>query len=127
MYVPNFFRRQLKIIDPELFVVKDESLNMYDIWKIVNVELETRFKHIRYKERRLVASYRYLNDDALANLRYRKWLGNKFETGKDPRKYLKWLKDQEKEERKKKIAVARDMQAKGWMKIYNTGRRKMFT
>lgn len=127
MYIPKYFIRELKNIDPAMYVVKDCELGAYDIWKEVEVEVPTKSKPFLYKEHRMVASFDRLNDAALADLRYRKWLGNRFETAKDPRKYWKWMKDQEKAIKAKKIETARDMQARGWMGIYNRGRKKLYT
>ena len=127
MFVPYWFRRALKIIDPKFYVVIDYDSQTYDIWKEVEIDIKTKFRWKRYKEHRMVAYFYHLNDSALADLRYRKWLGNKFETPKDPKKYWAWMRSQDKEEKKKKIEEARAMQAEGWVRIHNVGRRKMFT
>ncbi len=127
MYVPKHFLRALFIIDPEFYVVPDREAGVYDIWKEVEVEVPTKFKPFLYKEHRMVASFPHLNDDALAQLRYRKWIGNKFETAKDPRKYWKWMKSQEKEIKAKKVEAARDQQARGWVELYNWDKRKVFS
>lgn len=127
MYIPKYFIRELKNIDKALYVVKDYELGMFDIYKEVEVEVPKKLGSFLYKEHRMIDSFRYLNDDALMHLRYRKWLGNKFETAKDPRKYWKWMKDQEKKVKEKKIEEARDMQAKGWIEAYNWDKRKVFS
>lgn len=122
MYILDSFKKSLKIIDPELFVVMDYETNTYDIWK--DCEFEVGNTH--WKEERMIDSFEFLNDDALTHLRYRKWLGREYNTVDDPKRYQAWIKETNKIAIEKKHNLALDMMTRGWMKIHDHKTKKTF-
>jgi len=122
MYIPRSFLHELKIIDPELFVVQDYETGTYDIWK--DCEFDVGNKH--WKEERMIDSFERLNDDALTKLRYRKWLGRKYNVVEDPKRYHAWIKETNKVAIEKKHNLALDMMTRGFMKIHEHGTKKTF-
>lgn len=122
MYIPVWFTKALNIIDPELFVAIDYEARTYDIWK----ECEFEFGHERWKEERMIDSFERLDDNALTKLRYRKWLGRKFNIEEDPTRYHAWIKEQARIAQEKKHNLAMDMISRGWMKIHDHETKKTF-
>ena len=73
----------------------------------------------------ILAVFRKLNERALSNLRERKFMGIKYSG--DPKKYLNYLNDLNKESKKKKRSLAMEMMAEGYVRIHQLERRKIFT
>lgn len=97
--VPNrCFLRDLKIVDTGLYVIYDGETDTFDIYKNVD---KTMGK-LRWSEVRMIDSFRYLNDAALTQLRYRKHLGRKYETPVSPNRYIDAM-DRAAKEKKAKI------------------------
>ncbi len=122
MHILPSFLKALKIIDPEFFVVQDHETGTYDIWKDCTFE----FSKERWKEERMIESFERLDDDALTKLRYRKWLGRKFNVENDPKRYHAWMKEQARVAMEKKHNLAMDMISRGWMKINDHNTKKTF-
>jgi hypothetical protein len=61
-----------------------------------------------------------LDQRAIDNLRYRRWVGQRY-LG-NPEAYLRWLKQEELEAKAKEKEIARDMMAEGFMKAYKMQR-----
>ena len=119
--IPDWFERELKVLDDSYFVEYHRNYNYYVIKKKLN-KLERGY----LKETEVwLATFPRLNDRAMANLRYRKWLGRKLEG--EPEKYFRYLKNLNKEAKEKAKELGYEMMAEGLMKIHQYERRKIFT
>ena len=121
MRPPNWFTKELKIIDDTYYVVFNKRYEYYEIKKEMNVIKDGRLVVVKPT----LAVFRRLNDRALNNLRERKYTGRKFSA--DPMKYLSYLNSLNKEAKAKKRELALEMMSHGYMAIHNLGRRKIFT
>ena len=123
MIVPNWFSRELKIIDPLYFV---EWNTHYEYWEIKR-KMTERYVDVRKGiaikfVNPTVGVFRYLNDTALNNLRERKYLSRRY----PGTKYVDWLLSQAKDAKEKKRELALEMTTEGFMRIMNYGKSKMF-
>ena len=124
---PKWFLRELKIIDPKYFVAYNRRYDYFEIrWK-VHFYKEVKGKYVEHRSQPTLATFRHLNDAALTNLRERKKLGEQFERKHDSNKYLQWIQELNREAKAKKQELALETITEGFMRIYNVGRRKMFT
>jgi len=119
--IPDWFERELKVLDDSYFVEYHRNYNYYVIKKKLN-KLERGYLQ---ETEVWLATYPRLNDRAMANLRYRKWLGRKLEG--EPEKYFRYLKNLNKEAKEKAKELGYEMMAEGLMKIHQYERRKIFT
>jgi len=119
--VPDWFVRELKVLDDSYFVEYDSKYGYYVIKKKLN-KLERGYIN---EVEIWLATFPRLNDRAMANLRYRKWMGRKFEG--DMKKYIRYLKGLNKEAKQKAKELGYEMMAEGLMKIHNFGRKSYFT
>jgi hypothetical protein len=144
MYVPKWFLRELKIIDPTYFVTWNDEYQYFEIRKKMNMEkiVEVPGKEILSGEelhglRRpqllkitmrnpTVAVFKILNDQALIDMRKRKYIGLKFQRNNDPLAYLKWIMAQNKEAKAKKEEIAHEMITDGIMKMHKLETSKTF-
>lgn len=114
------FLKDLKIIDPTYYPVWNEK---YQYW-----EIKRHFEVYRRGiiiQNPTVATFRYLNDNALDSMRKRKQIGLKY--AERPGGWLNEIVANNKNSRIQKKAIAHDMMAEGLMWGYNLGKRKIFT
>jgi len=113
-YIPKWWTRELRIIDPKYRAIWNDRYRYY---------------HIQYfngplKRWTNIGTYRYLNDNALEDMRRRKRLGLKLRG--DPEVYMRWMREQENESKRKEKEIAEDMITEGYMKIHEVGRKQTF-
>ena len=119
--VPNWFKRELKILDPKYYVVYNDHYNYFEIKHTVRI-----IRHGReFISRPNLAVFKVLNDAAMTNLRKRKYVGRKFQG--DTKKYLNWIRRNNEEAKEKKRQIGLEMMTEGYMRIHNLGRRTYFT
>lgn len=119
--VPRWFLRELRIIDPSLRVDYVSESNMFILSKELDYVIDGKPK----KERFIRASFRYLNDKALDNLRYRKRLGERLMDR--PGAYIRWLHEEEVENKKKLRDEAIDMMTEGYVKAHKLKTSRTFS
>lgn len=116
-----WFLKELALIDRDLFVTWDRHYEYWVVKKRFRKVIKRGNYLIEFKDP-TIAIYKELNNNALDNLRYRYWLGNKL-TGE---RYLKWIFDQAKEASEKRKQIANEMIAEGIMKAYKIATTKTF-
>lgn len=122
--VNKCFKRDLKVLDPSYFVRYNDEYQYYEIKKKMSVKRTDKENGIRVRIKDpTVAIFHHLNDSAIQNMNKRKFLGRKY----DGEKYLKWIKDRNKESKAKGKALAREMVAEGFMEEYKHQRKKTFS
>lgn len=121
MRPPDWFTKELKIIDDTYYVVFNRKYEYYEIKKEMNVVRNGELVVVKPT----LAVFHRLNERALDNLRQRKLMGLKYSG--DPKKYLNYLNELNKEAKKKKQQLAIETMAHGYMAIHNLGRKKIFT
>lgn len=125
-YVPKWFSRELKMIDPSYYVQFNDHYGYFEIKKRVHYYVMDGWGRSEERlEAPSLATFKLLNDAALTNLRKRKLVGLKFKGS--TKAYLKYLRSLNQESKRKGKALAREMMAEGFMRIHNIGRRKIFT
>jgi len=122
-----FFVREINDIAPDCYLKYNVELRVWEIWKDLDVFWDDQWDGKKNHQRMSIirAVFEALDQRALDNLRYRRWVGNRFM--KDSQTYLRWLKKEEKEAKEKEKTIAVDMMAEGFMKAYESSRRKYFT
>ncbi len=122
--VNKCFKRDLQVLDPNYFIRYNSEYQYYEIKRKMSVNRTDKDNGIRVKIKDpTVAVFHHLNDSAIQNMQERKFLGRKY----DGEKYLKWIKDRNKESRAKKKQIAREMVAEGFMEEYKFQRKKSFS
>lgn len=121
MRPPDWFTRELRIIDDTYYVVFNKNYEYYEIKKQMNVVKDGDLVVVKPT----LAVFRRLNDRALNNLRERKFMGRKY--AGDPKKYLNYLNSLNVESKKKKQQLALETMTEGYIRIHNLGRKKIFT
>ena len=127
MHVPEWFKRELKIIDPTYYVFMNNNVgyNYYEIRKDFHWFNGTdRTEHWASPS---LANFKLLNNAALDSLRERKRRGLQFEKKYYEDRLLQEIKRENREIREKNKELALDMMAEGFIRIEDQGRRKMFT
>jgi hypothetical protein len=123
--IPDFFVRDLEIIDPTYFVKYNQLYNYFEIKKEMEVERKDKERGIRVRIKNpTVAVFRSLNEAALNNLRKRKYEGLKYARKHDSDEYLNDIIRSNKEAKKKKEQIALEMVAEGMIKIDNIENRR---
>jgi len=117
--VPKWFEKDLKIIDPDYVVVYNPEYDVFEIKSRIAIRKGNVPKWLVFN----LAVFKQLNQAALENLRYRKHLGKKYAKKGE---YLKWIKEMNAEAKAKRKQVALEMQAEGYIRIHNFGRKKYF-
>ena len=127
-HIPQWFLKELLVIDRTYFVKWNKHWEYYTIHKRMNINRIDQETGICVNIKNpIVATFKHLNHTALDNLRKRKRLGEKFNAKPhDPYAYLKFIVKQNKESKEKAKALAREMIAKGFMKIHKLETSKMF-
>jgi len=121
MIAPKFFLRELDDIDKSYFPEWNEKNEYWEIKKRMNVNYIKRGYLISVVNP-TIAVYRYLNDNALNDIRRRKKLSERFPGST----YLEWIMSQAKEAKKKKMEIAVEIATEGFMKIFQQGKSKQF-
>ena len=125
--IPRWFRRELKLLDPELKVKYNDTLNYFEVYKIVNHYISDKEgRRIQIKRESIRAVFDYLNDSALTSLRYRQYLARLHNAKGDPNAYTKLLRRENKEARKKEHLRGQEMINAGYRKMYMVGRQKYY-
>ena len=123
MYVPRWFLRELRFIDPTSRVEYDGK-PLYRIVKDVDMIIPVPFRGtIHVKGPRTVDVFPYLNDSALTHLRYRKWLGRRMNIIENPKKELAYLEAQEKAAMAKEREIGYEMMAEGMYEGYRLSQK----
>lgn len=126
MFVPEWFKKELEVIDPRYFVIYNDKFDYYQV--------KHRFEYVVVVDGRLnkregeaaLATYTHLNDSAVTDMRRRKQIGLKFQRTYNPNAYLQWIKAMNREANQKAHRLALEMTAEGLMKIYNFDRVKQY-
>lgn len=120
MQIPEFFRKELALIDPTYRIELEAEKGVYRIIKPVSVKFNdkrlNRFLHVHGD--RTVDVFTDLNQAALDKLKYRKRLGENMKIVENPMNELKYWRDQEEEAKKKEKDLMIDMIAAGLMKMH---------
>jgi len=115
-HVPKWWRKELSFIDPRYRVIWNKHYRYYNVQYFNRHPLVRRWTNI--------AVYRYLNDQALDDMRKRKRMGLKCKG--DLNQHMKWIKEQEREAKRKEGEIAQEMMTEGYMKMHEVGRKKSF-
>jgi hypothetical protein len=122
--VPNWFKRELRTVDPNYYVVINEESQVYRIMMNSDVVVQSPFRGAyRIIGPKTVDVFRYLNDEALTKLRYRKWLGRQMKIIENPNAEWNFLQAQEKAAKAKEMDLVYDMMAEGGMEAYKIDRK----
>lgn len=117
--VPEHFKKNLKLIDPDYVAIYNPEYDVFEIKSRQKIMKGDVPKWLVFN----LAIFKELNDEALTNLRYRKWLGRKYAKKGE---YLKWIKEMNAEAKAKRRQIALEQQAEGYIKIHNFGKKKYF-
>lgn len=121
MIPPNWFLKDLEIIDKSYFPAWNEKMGYWEIKKKMHEYHLFKGFMMEIKDP-TIGVFKELNNNALDNIRQRRILSLKY-PGKS---YYNWILDQAKESREKKSALAVEMATEGMMKILNLGKSKQF-
>lgn len=122
------FLRDLEIVDPSLLVRLNQTLNYFEIYKIVDQHIEKKNGgYTRLRRETIRAVFDNLNDSAISDLRKRQYLANQHNAKGDPHAYTKLLRRENKEARAKEHQRGSEMIAAGRRKMYMVGRQKYYT
>ena len=125
MYVPEWFKKELKIIDPTYYVFPNEKYNYYEIRK--DFHWYNGNEGTEHRASPSLANFKLLNNAALDSLRERKRRGLQFERKYYKDKVLREIERENREIREKNKEEALEMMTEGFMKIDQLERRRMFT
>jgi len=108
--------RDFRSVAPDAYLRYNKVLRCWEvmkdlIWVVTehDVEIKRTIPVVR-------AAFDELNQRAIDNLRYRRWVGQRYMG--NPEAYLRWLKQEELDAKAKEREIARDMMAEGFMKAY---------
>ncbi len=122
------FVKDLNMVDPSLMVRFNESLNYFEIYKIVDRYIEKKNGGYHQLRRETIrAVFDNLNDSAISDLRKRQYLANLHNAKGDPHAYTRLLRRENKQARAKAHQRGSEMIAAGLRKMYMVGRQKYFT
>lgn len=125
MTIPEWFVKDLEVIDTTYFVVPNEEFGYFEIKKRLDIERKDKINGVKVRVKDpTVAVFKSLNEDALLSLRKRKYDGLRYR--QDMMAYLKDIKRHNEESRKKAIEIAREQVAEGFIKIFNWGKKKYY-
>jgi len=117
--VPNWFKKDLKIIDPNYRAIYNPEYDLFEIKNRIEIRKANVPKWLVFN----LAVFKELNEEALTNLRYRKYLGRKYSKKGE---YLKWIQSMNSEAKLKRRQLALERMAEGFIKIQNFGKKKYF-
>jgi hypothetical protein len=122
--VPNWFARELSLIDERYYVTWDDDNGYYriqlDVYQLVNIGKEI----VRINHPLTRAVFDDFDRRVLDDMQKRKWINRHFRTND---RYYKWLKAQEEERKAKEHENATDMMAEGIIKMDRMENTKTFT
>lgn len=122
--VPNWFKRELRIIDHRYRVEPNEESQIYRIVMDAEVVIESPFRGaFRITGPKTVDVFKHLNADALTALRRRKWWGRQLKIVENPRAEWNYLLAQEKAAKAKEMDLAYDMMTEGFKEGYRLDRK----
>jgi hypothetical protein len=124
--IPNWFKRELRNIDPRLEIEYDQHYNFFNIYITVDLYLYDKGKKIHIRERLLKACFRDLNEKAMSELRERHWIAQRFNARGDGKAYLRQIQSNNREAKKKQKKLAADMIVEGMKKIYESGTKQTY-
>uniref|UniRef100_A0A6M3IYK0 Uncharacterized protein n=1 Tax=viral metagenome TaxID=1070528 RepID=A0A6M3IYK0_9ZZZZ len=117
MIVSRWFDKELKLIDPLYFAEWNEDMLYWEIKRKMTAFYTDRSGRIEVKVNNpTVGVFKHLNDEALENLRERKWLSRRYPGDS----YITWLFNQAKEAKAKKEQMGLEMAAEGMLRIFST-------
>lgn len=126
MYIPEWFKRDLKNLDPTYFIAYNDHYNYFEIKKRFHYYVKDSWGRIEERlETPNLATFKHLNEDAMTNLRKRKRMGEKFEG--DTAKYIRYIQSLHRESKKKARQLRLEMMAEAFIRMYNMGKIKYFT
>jgi len=119
--VPKWFDKELRLIDPDYRAVYNPNYDCFEIKSRLairrgNVPLWLVYNLAVFKPSEL-------NQQALENLRHRKYLGRKDDT---TAKRIKRIKDMNEEAKLKRRKIAYEMMTEGFLKIDQFHKKKYF-
>lgn len=123
--IPRWFDKELLIIDPRYYVVRNDGLNIFEIKVRMDFARKMDPGHFIRMHNPTIAVFERLNDDALNDLRRRKWIAAHRHGG--PEAELKEIIARNKEAKRKKIEMGHDQIAEGFMENYKYKRRHTVT
>jgi len=125
--IPNWFLKELEIIDSTYFVKWNNTWEYFTIHKKMNINRIDKLTGICVNIKNpIVATFKHLNHESLNNLRKRKRIGEKFCKPHDPYAYLNFIVQQNKDGKEKAKQLAREMIYEGFKKIYRHLTTKQF-
>ncbi len=117
--IPNFFLRELKIIDPTYYVVYDPEIRTFDIMQDIKERVRRKDGSYEWTITSLLLDFfNHPNDEALTRLRWRKRLGIRLNLIEHPKRHMAWIKRINAENKARKSKLAIDMIAEGYKKIH---------
>lgn len=124
--IPGWFLRELEYIDPSYRVIYFDDYDYFQVYTVVKYVLENE-EGIK-KEHRCVplATYTYLNDAALEDLRRRKQIGIRFQRTYNPDAYLNWIASMNRDAKAKARERAVEMMAEGFIKMEKVEKTKLY-
>ena len=120
---PGFFLKEFQSYWPEHYLKYNSELRLWEVWKDLDViEPDDHGKLKKMKVPVCRAVFESLDQRALDNLRYRRWVGLHYMYSSAA--YLRWLKQEELETKAKKRQRNHAMIAEGltWMRRMETTR-----
>jgi len=125
MLIPEWFEKELKIIDPSYRAEVEE--NLVAIVKDVHVKLPLKDGGTAIIHGpRTIDVFEHPSHTALEKLRKKKYEGQRMNIVENPLNELRWLRGLEEEAKKKREQLAIDMMAEGLMKMHRLENTKTF-
>jgi hypothetical protein len=121
---PAWFVKELAVVDPTYFLYYNEQYSYWEIKKRMDFNRKIDENVAKNRELRAraknptVAVFSRLNDDAILDLRKRKYMGLKHHRANREDDYLNWIISQNREAKAKKRQIALEMMAEGAMRAY---------
>lgn len=129
---PAWFLKELALIDPEVYLVWNPEFRYWQFMKdlkIIQFANDGRARHIVEAHCRAVETH--LDERALAPLRYRRWLGQRYlrdlPEGVYTAEYLRWIKAEESAAKKKAEELAIDQMTAGFMKMHRLATTRTYS
>ena len=127
MKAPNWFLRQLEIIDKRYSPVWNDRYAYWEIKQTMEIDRTDKDTGKRFLIKDpTIAVFTSLNDEALLSLRRRKYNALRYVPG-DKGDYLESIKRANRIAKKKMGQIAIERMAEGFMKMYEVGRKQIFT
>ena len=126
--IPQWFRRELRFIDPRMEIEYDPHYNFFNIYITVGIEAYSKAegRRVRRNERILKGCFRDLNETAMRELHERHWIAQRYMAKGDRNAYTKMIASNNNEYREKQKQLAVDMMTEGSKKIGQAATMKMY-